>query len=133
MTKINVFPKDVFKDKEEEEEEEEENAEHNAWQRYGCVLKRLVKSFHLCSAKNKMDGSNDFPDWVKMISEFSSIHGFIWYTRFSSRVTKAVVFFFVAVVTFGLPCFMAAQFIQFYQARYLEFKVYQSVASSLNF
>lgn len=60
-----------------------------------------------------MDGVGDLKDWVKMVSEFSSIHGYVWFSRFSSPTTQFVTFVFVFVVTFGLPIFMGVQLVEF--------------------
>ena len=70
-------------------------------------------------------------DWLDLVCNFSSIHGFVWYTRFDNALTKVLILSFVTLAIFGLPILLVSQLILFIQDRSLNTAVEMHQATAV--
>lgn len=52
--------------------------------------------------------------WIEDLSQYSSLHGLIWYSRTRSKSLQVFVVMFSFIVVFGLPVVLIQQSVDFY-------------------
>ncbi len=72
-------------------------------------------------------------NWVTTVSEYSTMHGFAWYTRFRNKYVRRFIFVLITTTMIGLPVFIMIQFFKFVTEKNFQDNLHWVSARELNY